>query len=837
MTCHRIRTATLLGLCLALAGPDNGVAAAQRLPDTPFGIHGPTYSHWLAEERPNLWEEGEAFLNVWAGTGATWARQDFWWSQCEPRPGEFVWDGFDRAVDAYERAGVNVFAILCYGSAWSKGVSPQTDEDRAAFGRYVYEMVRRYKGRVGAWEIWNEPNIQPFWEPRPDPELYTKLLKTAYENAKKADPNCVIVGGAMAGPDLRFLEGMYTHGAKDYMDVLSYHNYGQESDMLVEWPALQAMREVMKKHGDADKPIWHTETGFYTGPVGLSEHDQASRIVRYSVGLLAMGLQKTFQLALADGTDDPNHPDRSIYRGLTHMNYPVKPSYAAYRTLCERLGDKRFAGIVRPAAGVWGFLFENPRESVLVLWRDWGSEPVPANLALDTPVALVQQLDGDWKAHREESGRYSLPISSDPVYVLNPGPAIRRAQYVRWSDPLRDVVPRAANATVTVDVSNPRPESTDFVLSIPKPPGEKATRVEFSLPANGTQSVALPLDTSRAEIGPHDVSWELLDGEGRVFAAGWRWIEVASPLKVFFGPVRHLSADAPRLPLVMEYHGIEPTKASASLKLGGEPTGEPVDVSLEPGSSRTVELPLKPEAFQGGRSLPIEAVVRAEGIELTVGSQRRLLPCPKAPDDVQLDGKLDEWQARPPTIRPDMMTWAYTSSPQPPGPEDLTVRGWLAWNEQGLWVALEVKDDVLVFPRDRTVWNYDSVQVALDMGSDARPDQPFDNNDIEIELGYNPDGPVWCYLGHCPPGWPEDALSAKLKAVVRPHQEQGVVVYELLIPADLLVSTTKLEPGTVVGFSLLVNDNDGAGRAGWQELTPGIGHGKRPADFAWLWLQ
>lgn len=837
MTHNRIRIAAILALCLGWMGPVEAGGGRGRLPDTPFGIHGPTFSHGLEAGRANLWEEGDAFLNVWADSGATWARQDFWWSLCEPRPGEFAWDGFDRAIDAYERAGVNVFAILCYGSAWSNGVSPQTDEDRAAFGRYVYEMVRRYKGRVGAWEVWNEPNIQPFWEPRPDPELYTKLLKAAYEGAKKADPNCVVVGGALAGPDLRFLEGMYAHGAKDYMDVLSYHNYGQESDMLVEWPALKAVRAIMEKYGDAEKPIWQTETGFYTGPVGLSEHDQASRIVRYSVGLLAMGLQKTFQLALADGTDDPDHPDRSIYRGLTHMDFSVKPSYAAYRTMCERLGDKQFMGVVRPAAGVWGFLFENPRESVLVLWRDWGSGPAPADMALHTPVALVQQLDGNWKLHREKTGRYSLPISSDPVYVLNPGPAIRQARYVRWSDPLRDVVPRAANATVTVEVSNPQPEPGDFVLSIPKPPGGKPQRVEFSLPANGTQSVVLPLDTSRAEVGLHDVSWEILDGEGRTFATGWRWIEVASPLKISFGPVGSLSVGSPKLPLVVEYHGSGPTKASASLKLGGEPSGEPVEITLEPGSSRTVELPVKPEAFQGGRSLPIEAVVRAEGIELTVGSQRRLLPCPKSPNDVQLDGNLEEWQAQPPTIRPDMMTWAYTSSPQPPGPEDLSVRGWVAWNEQGLWVALEVKDDVLVFPRDRTLWNYDSVQVAVDMGSNAQPDQPFDNNDIEIELGHNPDGAVWCYLGHCPPGWPEDALTAKLKAAVRPDHEQKVVAYELLIPVELLVSTTRLGPGTVVGFSLLVNDNDGAGRAGWQELTPGIGHGKHPADFAWLWMQ
>jgi len=605
MTRSRIPIAALLGLCLGLVGPAEAVLGTEKLPDTPFGMHGPTFSHWLEAGRANQWEEGDAFLAVWVGSGATWARQDFWWSLCEPRPGEFVWDGFDRAIDAYERAGVNVFAILCYGSAWSKGTSPQTDEDRAAFGRYVYELVRRYKGRVGAWEVWNEPNIQPFWEPRPDPELYTKLLKTAYENAKKADPNCVVVGGALAGPDLKFLEGMYAHGAKDYMDVLSYHNYGQESDMLVEWPALKAVREVMKKHGDAEKPIWQTETGFYTGPVGLSEHDQASRIVRYSVGLLAMGLQKTFQLTLADWTDDPEHPDRSIYRGLTHADYSAKPSYAAFRTMCERLGDKRFMGIVRPATGVWGFLFENPRESVLVLWRDWGSEPAPADLALDTPVALVQQLNRDWKVQREKTGRYNLPVSSDPVYVLNPGSLIPRARHVRWSDPLRDVVPRAANATVTVDVSNPRPKPVDFVLSIPKPPGGKPQRVEFSLPANGTQSLVVPLDTSRAEVGLHDVHWEILDEEGQVFAAGWRWIEVASPLKVFFAPVQSLSVDAPRLPLVMEFHGSEPTRASASLKLGDQTTGEPVEAVLEPGSSRTVELPLKPEAFEGGRSMPI----------------------------------------------------------------------------------------------------------------------------------------------------------------------------------------------------------------------------------------
>jgi hypothetical protein len=37
-----------------------------------------------------------------------------------------------------------------------------------------------------------------------------------------------------------------------------------------------------------------------------------------------------------------------------------------------------------------------------------------------------------------------------------------------------------------------------------------------------------------------------------------------------------------------------------------------------------------------------------------------------------------------------------------------------------------------------------------------------------------------------------------------------------------------------IRFSILVNDNDGEGRDGWIELTPGIGEMKTPGSFAWL---
>jgi hypothetical protein len=352
-----------------------------------FGIHGPQYSHWLAAGDPQLWHRADARLRVLADCGAGWARQDFWWGVVEPEPGVWKWTDFDRAVTSYARAGVNLFAILCYGSAWSGGNAPQTDEEIKAFGEYVFRMVQRYQDQVAAWEIWNEPNILPFWAPLPNPELYTKLLREAYTRAKQADPDCIIVGCAFAGPDHTFLKQMYEQGVAGHFDVLSYHNYGQGLDMLTEWPAVEQFREIMAAHGDGDKPIWHTENGFYTGPVGLSMSDQAARLVRYSLGLRALGIARTFQLTINDWSDDPDFHDRSSYRGITHADYRIKPSYRAYQAMCNLLGTASFAGLFHPAEGVTGLLFEEQGRQVAVVWRDWGVEPTP--LEIDTGQAVL----------------------------------------------------------------------------------------------------------------------------------------------------------------------------------------------------------------------------------------------------------------------------------------------------------------------------------------------------------------------------------------------------------------------------------------------------------------
>ena len=72
-------------------------------------------------------------------------------------------------------------------------------DDLDAFGDFVEMVVRRYKGRIHYYQIWNEPNIYPEWGEQPvDAAEYVELLKVAYTRAKAVDPEVVIIAGALA---------------------------------------------------------------------------------------------------------------------------------------------------------------------------------------------------------------------------------------------------------------------------------------------------------------------------------------------------------------------------------------------------------------------------------------------------------------------------------------------------------------------------------------------------------------------------------------------------------------------------------------------------------------
>jgi len=164
------------------------------------------------------------------------------------------------------------------------GLPPDMD----AWAIYVEEIARAGRGRVEAYEIGNEPNVERFWGGKPpNPAEYTQVLQVAYERIKALDPAAIVVSAGLApvgriqgdcngwkGNNCGAMdEQEYTHqmlllGAGDYMDAFGYHPYGfayePETDPHAvsnnfAFRGVEIIRDILVQHDLAHKPIWATE--------------------------------------------------------------------------------------------------------------------------------------------------------------------------------------------------------------------------------------------------------------------------------------------------------------------------------------------------------------------------------------------------------------------------------------------------------------------------------------------------------------------------------------------------------------------------------------------------
>ena len=227
--------------------------------------------------------------------GAPTIVEYFPWAYHEGEPGRFNWSHAEMRVDFARNQGLSVIARLGgLVPAWARvapGAPPAAGDQIVDtflpedFGEYFYQFVSHFRGRVRAIIIWNEPNVTLEWGfRRVDPEAYARLLQIAYARAKAADPEVLVLGGALAPTlepeaselalnDLLYLERLYTAGAGAYFDALAAHAYGLKfppeeppaADVL-NFRRVELLREIMVRHGDAAKPIYLTESGWNDSP-------------------------------------------------------------------------------------------------------------------------------------------------------------------------------------------------------------------------------------------------------------------------------------------------------------------------------------------------------------------------------------------------------------------------------------------------------------------------------------------------------------------------------------------------------------------------------------------
>ena len=240
----------------------------------------------------NIADLGNAYLLGQLGFG--WLKNYVSWAGLEPEAGDYNWEDADNIVRAAERAGLKVLLRVHETPAWARPEGTtltHPPSNLSDYRRFLVALAWRYRGRVSAYEIGNEPNLAFDWGGEtPDPARYAAMLRVAYVAIKAADPGALVVSGGVATTgdggegamgDLEFLRGMYRAGAKGYFDALGSHPYGyglppfQAQQYGLSVRRLEQQRQVMLEFGDAEVPVWVTETGWpVASPWTIGEHDR-----------------------------------------------------------------------------------------------------------------------------------------------------------------------------------------------------------------------------------------------------------------------------------------------------------------------------------------------------------------------------------------------------------------------------------------------------------------------------------------------------------------------------------------------------------------------------------
>jgi hypothetical protein len=294
--------------------------------------------------------EGE--LNVAMEAGAAWLRCDFAWSDLEWVQGSWYFDGCDRVVEEAGARGIDVLGILGTSPPWANGGNPWNypPTEKEAWRNYVRTVVSRYKGRVKAWEVWNEENIHQFWMPEPDAADYVELLRLASEEIRAADPQALVIMGGVAGLDPDYLNECLYLGAAEYVDALAYHPYPEtvgvvgepEEDRFKPKEELcrglvDFVRGLIGQYTEKELQVWITEVGWTTcaqSPPGVDEGTQAAYLLRTFVNYAATDVDKVIWYSLRD--DMTNALD---YYGLVAGDFAPKLSIGFYSTFSDLFGS------------------------------------------------------------------------------------------------------------------------------------------------------------------------------------------------------------------------------------------------------------------------------------------------------------------------------------------------------------------------------------------------------------------------------------------------------------------------------------------------------------------
>jgi hypothetical protein len=281
----------------------SGVGPGLPIPAQAFGQH----VAGIAQAAPA--DTGPTSIRLWdAGVR---------WDQIETARDRYDWAPLDAAVDNARAAGAtDILYVLGSTPQWAARdqqrpglYGPGTTSlprDTDDYLDYARAVANRYRGRITAYQIWNEANTRSFYEG--DWTALATLTKRTYDAIKITDPNALVIAASstvIPGPlfetesfFVRYARALHQMG--DPVDAMAVHLYPVDTSKGPDARAesILAAQQVLNKVG-IDRALWDTEVNYGDRRPGLPQVVPDSRtavtyVARTYLDAAALGVARSY---------------------------------------------------------------------------------------------------------------------------------------------------------------------------------------------------------------------------------------------------------------------------------------------------------------------------------------------------------------------------------------------------------------------------------------------------------------------------------------------------------------------------------------------------------------
>jgi hypothetical protein len=307
------------------------------------------------------------------------------WPELEPQKGLFVpTNRYDWSAEVQAAAGLQVLQVGHQSPGWANPVGKRFPLDLRDSYNFHRALAQRWRGKVVAFEPWNEADI-PMFGGHTGSEM-ASLQKAAYLGLKAGNPKVTACLNVFAVHRAATLRDLDENAAWPYFDTFNLHHY----EGFDKYPKLYADFRAVS----AGKPLWVTEcsvTVKWHGDQKLQEPTDED--VRVQSERVAM----TYACAIHEGAEAvfyfmlPHYVEGQTQFGVLRPNLTPRPGYLALAAAGRLLADARPLGQVKATNdAIRAYLFrarpDGRPADVLVAWSKSEAElglPKPPRTCFD----------------------------------------------------------------------------------------------------------------------------------------------------------------------------------------------------------------------------------------------------------------------------------------------------------------------------------------------------------------------------------------------------------------------------------------------------------------------